>query len=101
MHKQSSSAISFAFFSSKSANLRRCAARWAPVYLLHGPDLNAVSAAATAASISASPATCTAAGILDSSKGLTSVSVSPDWELTNYIVQYVIEAVHENGVPHC
>ena len=62
-------AMSFACFSIRSAIFCMAAALWTPVHLDHGP-LKAASAASTAASTSASPATWMPSATSDSSSGL-------------------------------
>ena len=70
------------FASIKSASLFMQAARCAPVKLFHGPPWNAALAAATAASTSAGPATCTSDVTTESSIGFLTVIVCPDLDLT-------------------
>lgn len=80
----SNRANSTLFCSTKSANFNIQCERWAPVNLLHGPVEYAAFAAATASSISFSPATCTSLVIIESSKGFWTVKDSTELEVTNF-----------------
>lgn len=97
IQRESSSASSFAFAAIKSANLFMQTARWAPVNVLHGPVLKAAWAAVTAILMSSSPATSTAAGMVDPSEGLMSVRVSDDFAPTYYISQEMYDDLGQDS----
>lgn len=78
----SSLAIFSVFASIRSANFSIHFARSAPVNFFHGPS-KAALAAATAASTSSGPAAWTSSVTTVSSVGLVTISVSPDFDLTN------------------